>query len=226
MANDKNNIEETGLDQLNSSLTSAGEKLANNKKIIFWSVGAILVVGCFVLSYLFIYKNPRTNSAWEAYAKVETTAAGNDSIAAAEYKKVADKYSTTPGGNVAALDAGSHLYALGKYEEAAKYLRKFDSDDEVLMANALILTGDCYANLKKYNEAIEFFKKGIAEADGNGQIVPRALMKMAVVHDELKQYDQALNCYNRISAEYPDFQPGNGLSIEAYAAREEARLGK
>lgn len=226
MANDKQNTEETGLDQLNSSLTSAGEKLANNKKIIFWSVGAILLVGCFVLSYLFIYKNPRTNSAWEAYAKVETTAAGNDSIAAAEYKKVADKYSSTPGGNVAALDAGSHLYNLGKYEEAAKYLKKFESDDDVLMANALILTGDCYTNLKKYNEAIEYFKKGVSEADGNGQIVPRALMKMAVVYDELKQYDQALNCYNRIASEYPEFQPGNGLSIEAYAAREEARLGK
>lgn len=225
MANDKK-TEETGIDQLNSTLTHAGEHIANNKKIIYWTVGAIVLIAVFIMSYFFIYKNPRTNSAWEAYAKVEQTAAGNDSIAAAEYKKVADKYGNTDAGNVAALEAGTRLYTLGKYEDAAKYLKKFDTDDEVLMANALILTGDCFVNLKKYPEAIDYFKKGVSEAKGNDQIVPRALLKMAVVYDEQKKYDQALTCYEQIASEYPDFQPGTGMSVEAYIAREQARLGK
>lgn len=225
MANDKK-TEETGIDQLNSTLTSAGEKLANNKKIIYWTVGAIVLVGVFIMGYFFIYKNPRTNAAWEAYDKVEQTAAGNDSIAAVEYKKVADKYGNTNAGNVAALDAGQSLYRLGKYEDAAKYLKKFDTSDEVLGANVLILTGDCLVNLKKYDEAIGYFKKGIKAANGNDQIVPRALLKMAAVYDEQKKYDQSLSCYEQIFADYPDFQPGSGMSIEAYIAREEARLGK
>lgn len=225
MANDKK-TEETGIDQLNSTLTHAGEHIANNKKIIYWTVGAIVLVAVFIMSYYFIYKNPRNNSAWEAYAKVEQTAQGNDSIAAVEYKKIADKYGNTAAGNVSALEAGTRLYNLGKYEEAAKYLKKFDTDDDVLLSNSLILTGDCYVNLKKYPEAIDCFKKGIKEANGNDQIVPRALLKMAVVYDEQKKYDQALGCYEQIASEYPEFQPGTGMSIEGYVAREQARLGK
>ena len=42
--------EQTAIDNLNTHLTSAGEKIANNKKYIYWGVGAILVVGAFVLS--------------------------------------------------------------------------------------------------------------------------------------------------------------------------------
>lgn len=225
MANDKK-TEETGLDQINNTLTSAGEKLANNKKIIYWTVGAIVLVGVFVASYFFIYRNPNNNKAWEAYAKVEQKAMGNDSIAAAEYKTIADKYSNTDAGNIAALEAGTALYNQGKYEEAAKYLKKFDTDDEVLAANAYILTGDCLVNLKKYDEAITFFQKGVKEGKGNEQIVPRALLKMAVVYDEQKNYEKALSCYQQIASEFPNFQPGTGLGIEAYVAREEARLGK
>lgn len=228
MASDKNQNqqEETSIDQLNNHLTSAGEKLANNKKIIFWAVGALAVVACFTLSYLFIYRNPRLNKSFEAYNQVEITAMGNDSIAAAEYKKVADNYSSTDAGNLAALSAGESLYNEGKYEEAVKYLDKFSSDDDVLDANATVLKGDCYVNLKKYDKALECYGKALKQADGNSQIAPRVLLKEANIYDAQKKYDKALECYTRIQNEYPMFQFGNGVAIEAYIERENARLGK
>ena len=60
----------------------------------------------------------------------------------------------------------------------------------------------------------------------NEQIVPRVLLKEANIYDEQKKYDKALECYEKITKEYPAFQPGNGATIEAYAEREKARLGK
>ena len=43
-SNDKNpQEEENRIESLNSHLTSAGEKLADNKKIIYWAVGAVAV---------------------------------------------------------------------------------------------------------------------------------------------------------------------------------------
>lgn len=224
MADNKNPQEETTIEQINNNLTDAGRKVAENKKMLFWVVGVIVIVAVFVMSYFFIYQNPKLNKAYEAYNKVEMTAMGNDTVAAKEYAKVADANNNTPG-HLAALSAAESYYNIGKYAEAAKYLEKFKSSDKVLSANAYLLLGDCYVNLKKYPQALEAFEKGVKEADKNPQIAPRGLMKMAVVYDEQKQYANALDCYTQIKNEYPQFVAGN-VEIDAYIERENARLGK
>lgn len=225
MAN-KNEVEENAIDKLNSNLSNASERIANNKKIIFWVVGGIAIVAAFVLSYFFIYRNPKLNKAFEAYSQVESKAMGNDSIAATEYKKVADSYSGTDAGELAALSAAEAYYNLGKYKEAAACLEGFSTSEPVLGANALVLTGDCYVNLKQYDKALDYFKRALNKADKNPQIAPRVLLKEANVYDEQKKYDKALECYEQIKADYPQFEVGNGLGIDAYIAREKARLGK
>lgn len=222
--NKKMQQDENAIDQLNSNLTRAGMKVEENKKVIFWAIGGILVVAAFVCSYFFIFRNPKLNKADEAFNKVEMTAA-NDTVAAQEYAKAADEYSGTDAGRNAALAAAESYYSIGKYQDAVKYLEKFSSGDEVLEANAKVLLGDCYVNLKKYPEAIEAFKDAVKKADGNPQIAPRALMKQAVVYDEQKKYADALACYETIQKDYPNFMAGN-VEIEAYIEREKARLGK
>lgn len=221
----QNTPDESTVEKLNSHLTKAGTTVANNKKIIFWAVVAVAVAAAFTLSYLFIYRNPHLQKSYEAYNKVEINAT-NDSVAAAQYKEVADKFKGDAAGNLAALSAGEALYNEGKYAEAAEYLKRFDCDDEVLNANALILTGDCFVNLKKYDEALDFYAKAVKECDGNPQIAPRALLKEANIYDEQKKYDKALECYKTIKNDFPEFQLGNGLGIDAYIAREEARIAK
>lgn len=226
MAN-KNEVEEqNAIDRLNSNLGEASEKIADNKKTIFWIVGGVAVVAALVVAYLFLIRNPKNDKAYEAYNQVEINTAGNDSVAAGEYKKVADKYSGTDAGNLAALSAGESYYSAGNYKEAAKCLEEFSTSEPVLGANALALTGDCYVNMKQYDKALEYFEKSVKKADGNPQIVPRVLLKEANVYDEQKKYDKALACYERIKKEFPAFQPGNGADIDAYIARENARLGK
>ena len=218
--------DETAIDKMNSHLTSAGEKVANNKKIIFWGVGAILVVACFAWRDIFRYRNPHVKDSFEAYNKVETEALANDSLAAVKYKEVADKYKGDTAGKLAALSAGEALYNEGKYEEAAEYLKRFSSKDEVLEANVLVLIGDCYVNLKKYDEALDYYHKSVRKANSNPQIVPRVLLKEANIYDEQKKYDMALGCYEQIKSGYPEFRLGNGLDIDAYIERENARLAK
>lgn len=221
-----NQQDETAIDKMNSQLTAAGDKIANNKKIIYITTGAIILVAVVILGYLFGYRKPREEKAFEAYNKVEQQAFANDSIAAAQYKQVADNFSGSDAANLAALSAGEALYNEGKYEEAAKYLGKFSSDDAVLDANAMVLTGDCYVNLKKYDDALSAYQKAVRKADGNPQIVPRVLLKEANVYDEQKKYDKALECYISIKNDFPEFRLGNGLDIDAYIARENARLSK
>jgi tetratricopeptide repeat protein len=224
--NKKTTDEQNAVENLNSHLTRAGERVANNKKIIYWSIGVVLAVACFIMSYLFIYRNPRLEKSGEAFSKVEMTAMGNDSIAAAEYRKVADQYGNTDAGNLAALSAAESYYNLGRYQDAINYLDRFDTDEKVLAASAEVLKGDCYVNLKKYDNALDAFQGAIRKADGNPQIVPRVLLKEANIYDLQKKYDKALTCYETIQKDYPEFAPGNGVDMDAYIEREKARLGK
>lgn len=218
--------ETNSVDTLNDRLTSAGEKIANNRKPLLWILGVIVLIAAFVIGYVFIYRNPRLNEAAEAYSKVEMKALGNDSVAAGEYAKVADKYGSTDSGNLAALSAAESYYNMGQYQKALDYLKKFSSKESVLAANAEVLMGDCYVNLKKYDDAVSSFQSAIRKADGNPQIVPRVLLKEANVFDAQKKYDKALESYETIYKDYPQFTLGNGMSIETYIEREKARLGK
>lgn len=227
MAEDKNPQEETNsIENLNSHLTSAGEKIANNKKIIYWSVGIVVAVGAFLAGYFFIYRNPHLNKSFEAYNQVELDTQGNDSLAAVKYVEVAKKYGNSDGGNLARLSAGEAFYNQGKYKEALENLKEFSCDDPVLEANATILEGDCYVNLNKYAEALKCYEEATGIAKGNPQIVPRALLKKANIYDAQKKYADALKCYETIKTEYPEFKLGSGITVDAYIEREKARLGK
>ncbi|MCH5229041.1 MAG: tetratricopeptide repeat protein [Muribaculaceae bacterium] len=217
--------DETAIDRMNTHLTDASTRIANNKKIILISAGVILVVAAFVLSYLFIYKNPHVEKAFEEYNGIETQAI-TDSVAAQQYMDIADRYKSDDAGKLAALSAGEALYNEGRYEEAAEYLKKFSSKDDLLESNALVLTGDCYVNLGNYDEAIKYFQKAVRKAEGNPQIVPRVLLKEANVYDAQGNYGKALECYQQIKTNFPQFQLGNGMEIDAYIAREIARMAE
>lgn len=225
MASNKNEQTDTAIDKLNQNMTSAGEKLANNKKILFGALGGVVIVAAIVICYIFLYSAPKNEKGFEAFNQVELTAMGNDSIAAAEYAKVAKQYSGTDAGKLAALSAAESYYNVGKYKEALDWLKKFKTSEKVLGSNAKILEGDCNVNLKQYDAALSCYKKACSMAGKNEQIVPRALLKCANIYDEQKKYQEALNCYEQISTEYPEFRAGN-ISIDAYVAREKARLGK
>ena len=226
MSDNNNQHENNTIENLNSHLTSAGERLANNKKAIYWAVGIVVVAAVFVASYFWIYRNPGLNNSWAAYNKVELTANGNDTIRAKEYAKVADKYGRFDAGNVARLAAAEAYYNIGKYQDAVKYMEKFSTSDAVLEAQAKMLLGDCYVNTDKLDKALTSYNECIRKAEANPQVVPVALWKEANIYDAQKQYQKALDCYEQIKADYPQFALGDGMSVDAYIAREKARLGK
>lgn len=213
------------IDQLNEHLTNAGKRIEANKKPFMTIVGIIVAVGVLVAAYFYFFYTPGVDKAFNAYGAVEVNGAANDTVAAENYKKVADQYGSSDAGKLAALEAAQHYYEIGKYQDALNYLDKFSTSEEVLKANVSILRGDCYVNLKKYDQAIAEFEKAAKEGAGNSEIAPRAMMKQAVVYDEQKKYDKALGVFEQILSEYPDYTY-NSLPMEAYVEREKARLGK
>ena len=231
MASKKNREDEaTVIENLNSNLTKAGEKVANNKKVIYIIAGAVAVVAAFVLSYLFIFRNPRLQNSWEAYNKVllmqQKGELANDTLAAKEYQKVFDTFSSTPAGNVAALAAAEAYYNVKNYDAAIKLLEKLDLSEPNLQSQSRALLGDCYVNKKQYDKAIQAFDEAIKIADRNPELVPGYLIKEANIYNAQKKYDKSLACYEQIQKEYPTYSFNNGLDIEFYIEREKAYAGK
>lgn len=222
---DKTQEEQTSIEVLNEQLTSVGQKMAgHSKQIMTWSF-VVAGVALLVIGYIFLIHKPGQTKAMDAFNNVEVQAAGNDSIAGISYKKVADQYKGTDGGNLAALSAGEALYDEGKYAEAAKYLERFKTGDRVVMASVEVLLADCYVNMSKYNDALSMYDQAIRTSENNPEITPRVLDKKARVYDKLKKYDEALKCYESIEKQYPSYQNG-AYPAAAYAERERARLGK
>lgn len=226
MATNNQPTEQNAIDNLNSTLTTASEHVAKNKKIIYWCLGVVIAIGACAAAWFWLYKIPQNNNSWKAYEEVYKKAAGNDSIAAAEYGKVASKYGSTDAGRLAALQASEAYYKLGKYNETIKYLQDFSCEDPLMDAQSRVLLGDAYVNVKKYPEAIDAYNSALRKAEGNPEISPVVLWKQANVYDAEKKYQNAMDCYTQIRDNYPEFALGNGMAIDAYVARESARLGK
>lgn len=225
-SNEQNQEKHTAVEKLNERLTSDAYKIQDHKKTIYWVLGAVIVIGAVIGSYLYFFRAPRIDKSWEEYSKayVDGMTAQNDSVLTAGLKKVADKYNGSYGGAMAAVQVGESLYGQKKYQEAVRYLEKADIDEPVLRACVERLIGDCYVNLKQNDKAISAFDNAISTADGNPTIVPGIMMKKANIYESQKKYQQALDIYEVIKKDYPEFTYGMGM--DAYIARAKARLGK
>lgn len=216
----------TSIDELNESLSSIEQRVENNKKSIYWVVGAIIVVAAVIMGYVYGIHNPNMNEARTEIAKADMEVSlGNDSLALAQYKSVADNFSNSAA-NRANLDAAILLYEDGKYEEAAAYINKFDAEGVIVGPASQSLLGDCYVNLKKYDEALGAYDKAISLSNDNSLYTPLFMIKKATVYRELKNYAAEADVFQTIKDKYPTFTQSYNFDLDKYLDRAKALDGK
>ena len=218
----------TTVDDINDQLTSIEQRVENNKKIITWSIIGIVVVALAILAVVYGYIIPQRENAQKeiSNADAELLINQNDSLALPIYEKVAKEFGVATA-NRAALQAAEILYAQGKYDEALKYLKDYDTEDALVGAATLSLTGDCYVQLKKYDEAVKYFDKAITTSDANDLYTPIFMLKKAnVLNAQEGKAKEALAVYEAILNDYPTFNETFGADIEKYIARAKAQAGE
>ena len=216
----------TSLEEVNDTLSSWEQKVEGNKKIIYISGGAIVAVALIVMAYIYLWRIPQSDAAKEDISKADMELfQGQDSLALKDYKKVASDYSNKPA-NRANLNAAILLYQNGKYQEAVKYLNDFDAEGALVGPASQSLLGDCYVNLKQYDDAIKAFDKAISLAGDNVNYTPLFLMKKATVLHELKKYSDEASAYQTIKDKYPQFMQTYGVNVDKYIERANALAGK
>ncbi len=208
------------------------------KQIIAAAVAVVVVVGGFI-AYIYGYSKPREDKAQELLGVVMQKYVMQQDFEKAlkgEGKtmglaKIAETYSSTDAGNLAAYEAGLCYYQLGKNADAIKYLEKFSpKGDNTISAQALYALANCYANAKQLDKSVDTFKKA-AKATNVPALAAEYLFQAATILQSQNKNDEALKIYQDIKASYPSApicsrQQQNGVVMDAIIDKYIERLSK
>lgn len=219
MSTKKTETTETGLDNINDSLTSMATKVQDNKKIITICTLAVVAIVVIVLAYVYFFRGPGIAKANDAIGTADLTLAqGNDSLALAQYMNVADEYGYDAG-NRAALESAILLYQQEEYQKALDYLAKYSAEEEIIGAAAYSLKGDCYVNLDKLEDAVKCYKDAISQSDENPAYTPYFMLKLARVYAALGNHAEEAALYKAVKTDYPTYGSSNNIDVEKFYER-------
>lgn len=193
---------------------STAEKFFNeNKKCIWGSVIAVLVIGLGIFAYYnFVYEKQVAEALEQAYPAETLFANGEYELALngdgnnLGFAAILDEYGNKAGKSMP-LYAGICALQLGDYEAALSYLAKYKGKEPILAARAKACEGDAYVGLENYKAAIASYDAAVAVADNI--FAATYLLKKGVALEAMGDKAAALDCYNTINDKYPS-------SIEAY----------
>ncbi len=224
----KEQKKQDGFEQIEDALTNSEQFIEKNQKMIINVVIALIVIVGAYFSYQRFIVEPKVKEASNQifgaqnyFEKDSFNLALNGDGNILGFVEIADKYSSTPSGNLAKFYAGlSYLYT-GDYQNAIKYLEKFSSDDLLLANMAIANIGDAYMQLGEYKKAAENYKKAAASKT-NDFSTPIFLMKNGLALEKANDFNGALKVYEQIEKEYPNSPEAR--DIEKYIER--AKLKK
>ncbi|EGJ71143.1 Tetratricopeptide TPR_1 repeat-containing protein [Bacteroides coprosuis DSM 18011] len=220
---------EKGQLNVEEALTTSEAFLVKNKKNLIGGLIAIIVIIAGVLIYKNIYAGPKEKNAQEAIFLGEEyfnqgqfeMALNGDSISFDGLIKVADQYSGTKSGNLANYYIGISFQKLGQFENAIKYLEKFNAKDKMLYPASLLALGNCYVEVDKIDKAISTLEKAASLADNN-TISPMALRQAGILLEKTGKYKEALTNYTKIKDSY--FNSPISVDIDKYIERAKAQI--
>jgi tetratricopeptide (TPR) repeat protein len=104
----------------------------------------------------------------------------------------------------------------GKFSAALDMLDGVNLKDTYVSTMSIGLQGDCYSQLKKYNDALSAYTEA-ADKEDNEFTTPMYLFKAGLVCEQLNKKADAAVHYQRIKDDYPNY--ASTKTIDRYIAR-------
>ena len=205
---------EERLENVESALSKTELWIEEHQNLIYGIIAAVIVIAGVIWGIKALNDRKDRNASKEIFTaqryfeKESYEAALNGDGNYLGFIEVYDSYSNTKTGKLAAYYAGISYMKLGKYDEAIDYLKKFNSNDDILAPMALGAIGDCYMEKNDLNNAVAYYEKAISKSK-NEFTGPLFLTKAGMTYEIMGQYANALKCYQTLKADYP-------LSNEAF----------
>jgi tetratricopeptide (TPR) repeat protein len=214
--------------QIEETLTKTEQFIEDNQKNLMTGVGIIIGLIAVIIGYQNLYLAPLEKEAQadmymaELYFQKDSfNLALNGDGQYLGFVDIADEYSSTKAGKLANYYAGLSYLNSGDFESAIEYLEDFSSDDIILSSLALGCIGDAYMELSDTDNALSYYEDASSYSD-NEFTTPRYMIKQAMIHESNGDFEDALDLYKEIEANYKTSREGNG--IEKYISRAENSL--
>lgn len=195
------------------TVNQTSEFIEKNKKLIWGTVAAVLVIGLGVFAYhRFVYQNQVAEAMEQAFPAETLFRNGEYDLALngdgnnLGFAAIIDQYGNKAGKSMP-LYAGICELLLGNFDSAISYLKQYKGKEPVLAARAKACEGDAYVGLEDYSSAISCYKAAVSMADN--VFAATYLLKQGLACEALGNKADALECYKTIRDNYPQ-------SIEAY----------
>lgn len=209
------------------TLAQTGSFVRENQKSLTFIVAAVLALIVIYFAYQKFYLAPReieaSNKMYVAqdfWEKKNWDKAINGDAGYPGFAKIVDEYSNTKAANLAYYYLGVAYLNKGEFKKAAENFTNYRGDDVIIASEALGSTGDAYVELKDFDKATTFYKKAVDKGN-NSFTSPMYLKKLALVYENQKNYNDALDAYQKIKTDFPE--SNEATNIDKYIARVQAQ---
>ena len=142
------------------------------------------------------------------------------SLVLKEAPKLADKFSGTKAGELAAYYAGASYLYTGDYKNAILFLDKVSFDDQIMKYQAIGLLGDAQVENKDLDAGLKNYLKAAKGAENEFSAV-WFYKKAARVYEKKNEWKEALDIYEKLKKDYSE---NDGTQeIEKFITRAKAK---
>lgn len=227
----KQNVKNEGderLESIETTLTKAEQFVIDNQKPIYIVLAVLIVAVLAFFGVKKYYLEPREKDAQAAIYHAEQYFE-NDNFATAlngdgnylGFVDVINDFGGTKTANLAKYYAGVCCLNTGDFNKAVEYLKSYKGKDVLVSSLALGCLADAYMELGNVAEAAKCYVSA-AKKSANSFTSPMYLLRAGMAYEMVGDYQNAINVYNTIKADYPN--SNEGFSIEKYIARAQAEM--
>jgi tetratricopeptide (TPR) repeat protein len=226
-SNDKSATAEV-FETLDSTAGRTETIVARYQNHILIIVGSIVLITLSYLGYDKFILEPRNSEAVselnkaQYYFEIALNSSNSDSLYQRAlnggegrygFLDIIENYPGTSASKLATYSAGMSYLNIKDYENAIKYLDKFDSDDIMLSALAKGAIGDAFAQLGQNQEAYEYYVKAF-NASSNSYSTPKYLYKAGMLGSELGKKSSSIEFFKRIKQEFPGVSEAQLVDVQ------------
>lgn len=209
---------------VDEALSTSEAFLIKYKNVLLGAVAALVIVVCGYLGYKHFISGPKEAKASEALFRGEQyfgaesyeLALNGDSLGYTGFLKIADEFSGTAAGNLANAYSGICYAQLGKYEDAVKYLDKFNGKDQLVAPAILGTIGNCYAQMGQLDKAAATLIKAANRANSLS-LSPIYLIQAGQIFEKQGKNAEAVEAYKQVKNKYANSY--QAMDIDKYIER-------
>ncbi|MEP7108817.1 MAG: tetratricopeptide repeat protein [Ferruginibacter sp.] len=117
--------------------------------------------------------------------------------------KIAATYDGTPAGNRANFMAGACYLHSKDFNKAVKYLKEFSTSATQVQTVTYLMLGDAYSELKKNEDALEYYKKAASVNEKDEFMTSESLYKAASFAESIGKSKEAIELYQKNKEAFP-----------------------